>query len=70
MGLGGWFWNGEREGGFDIHLQTMIFEKPEACSYTTKASCIYKEKVIMNLTLEKVFLLWTLLYIKNLIHSL
>ena len=48
----------EREGGgVDIHLQTMIFEKPEACSYTTKASCIYKEKVIMNLTLEKVFLL-------------
>ena len=31
-------------------------------------SKLYKEKVIMNLSLEKVFLLQTLLYIKNLIH--
>ena len=31
-------------------------------------SKLYKEKVIMILSLEKVFLLWTLLYIKNLIH--
>ena len=36
----GWWNDFEMErGGVDIHLQTMIFEKAEAYSSTTKASC-------------------------------
>ena len=38
------------------------------CVYLYNQSKLYKETVIMNLSLEKLFLHWTLLYIKNFIQ--